>query len=207
MKPPPDPSAVLPTEADIRDFIRKNPRKYGYRSDDIRHLFPEPKPGKSNIGKILDVLDRIENVQDPGREARHRGYAEDWKKNDRARLEKINKEDRARQRIKSLPKSAQEQIRNSLSKGLGSGNASTGEVVWSNLRKLLSATGKKALPFGTALAIWELAGRPDIPGMGTVRKALSGVDPTARSRERDRSSEAGGYVEERLQQLVSPAPW
>lgn len=113
----------------------------------------------------------------------------------------------ARQQIKSLPKSSQNEIRKSLSRGLGSSNANTGAIVWSNLRRLLFATGKKALPFGTALALWELAGRPDISGVSYAKEALKKIDPTARSRNRDRSSETSGYVEERLRQLVNPAPW
>jgi len=185
---------VLPTEADLRNFIRRNPR---WLSKDVEKLFPKPEPGKSNVSKVLEVMERLQNVEDPGREARHRGYAEEWKKTDRARLEQINKEDRARQRWKNIPKSTQNKIVKELSKGLFSGETnktSISNTIKSNLGRVLRATGKKALPFGAALALWELAGRP-------------AIDPTARSRERDRSSEAGGHTEERLRQLVSPAPW
>ena len=124
----------------------------------------------------------------------------------------LQKRAEARQKIKSLPKAAQENIKKALSKGLGKGKQlklplTDKEIVWSNLRKLLMTTGKKALPFGTALALWELAGRPDFGMSDAASKGLKSLDFTARSRNRDRSSEASGHVEDRLRQLVSPAPW
>lgn len=85
---------------------------------------------------------------------------------------------KAQARWKNLPKSTQNKIVEELSKGLFKGQegktsrASVSDVIKSNLKRVLLATGKKALPFGAALTLWELAGRPDIPGLEGAKKAV-----------------------------------